>query len=284
LTARFDVVVWNHERLGLFLQSFDRIRGFRPGLDRLTVVSASPGACERTLLDELGERTGIAARYLPRANRGLDQGARCEYFTGAVGSLDENLDSRYLLQMQDHYLAPDDEASRYGPNVSPPLVPGRVKEDVIPDGAVIDLDELEALADAYDLAGFFCDRAPCLVEWEGHRFVAPNGGNFAVRTSLVRDAEAQAAIRRVWRVCDGTYRWTLYAEFMWGRIFFQEGRHFYDLAGNRLFTTWPREDFFDWLGGDYARLFHEYDSGWAYRRARLIARRARFFARRVRRR
>jgi hypothetical protein len=280
---RFELVVWNYERLGLFLEGFSRLRGFRPGVDRLTVVSASPGPAERALLDELAERTGIAARYLPRENRGLDQGGRCEYFTGTVGSLDENLDSRYLLQLQDHYLSPDAEASRYGPHVSPPLVPGRVKEDVIPDGAVLDLDEMEGLADAHDLDGFFCDREPCLVEWEGRRFVAPNGGNFAVRTSLVRDPEAQAMIHRLWRVFDRSSRWTLYAEFMWARIFFHEGRPFYDLARNRLYTTWPSEDFYQWLGGDYRRLFHEYDSGWAYRRARLAARRARLRLARTRR-
>ena len=237
---RFDVVVLNYERLHSFFGNFDRIRAFDPARDRLTVVSCSPSEREAEEVRTFEREWGLGVRYLTRANRGIDQLARAEYFTGAVGSLDDNLAYPYIFQMQDHYLDPDDPGSRWGPELDL-----RAKGDVVPDGVVFDLDALEGLAGKHELAGFFCDRNdPSLVAIEAGRYVAPSGGNFAIRTALVADPTAQAACRRMIEACDDTYAWAVYAEFAWGPIFFHEGRPFYDVKRDRVFERWDPADFY----------------------------------------
>jgi len=241
LRARFDIVVWNFERVELFLDNFTRIRNFDPRRDRLTIVSASPSAAEDRRIRLFEDEHQLRVRFLTRRNRGIDQLARAEYFTGTVGDLQDNLSHTYIFQMQDHYLDTSTDSSRWGPELR-----FETKGDVVPDGASFDLDRMEWLAVEHDLKGFFCDRDdPCFIALEGRRYVAPNGGNFAIRSDAVRDPSAQDACRRLMRSCDDTYTWALYAEFMWGLTFFPEGERFYDLKRERLFEAWDLENFQD---------------------------------------
>lgn len=252
--SRFDVVVLNHERLQLFLRNFERIRNFRPERDRVTVISCSPSPQETELVRAFEAEHGFEVRYLTRENRGIDQLARAEYFAGAVGSLEENLRHRFIFQFQEHYLDTQDPSSRWGEEES-----FRVKGDVVPDDVVFDFDEMERLADEHDLDGFFADRNnPCFMELDGSRYVAPCGGNFTIATRLVGTPEVQEAVRTVIRTCDDSYRWALYAEFMWGPVFFHEGRRFYDLKRNRQYTEWERDEFYV-APDDYAALMRRFE-------------------------
>lgn len=237
---RFDVVVLTYERVRSFLDNFDRIHAFDPTRDRITIVSCSPSAAEAEAIREFERQRGLSIRYLTRENRGIDQLARAEYFTGAVGSLEENLSYAYIFQMQDHYLDPEDPGSRWGSDLD-----FGMKGDVVPDGVVFDLDRMEDLAREHYLAGFFCDRNdPTFISLDGRRYVAPSGGNFVIRTDLVAAPDVQKACRQLIDVCDDTYAWAVYAEFGWGPIFFREGRWFYDLKRERLFERWEPEDFY----------------------------------------
>src|SRR3954471_14102365 len=101
MSGRFDVVVFNYERLGSFLGNFDRISGFDPTRDRVTVVSCSPSDEETALVREFERERGFEVRYLTRHNVGREQLARLEYFTGEPASLDENLSHEWVFQMQD---------------------------------------------------------------------------------------------------------------------------------------------------------------------------------------
>jgi hypothetical protein len=237
---RFDVVVLTYNRLYSFLGNFNRIHAFDPTRDRITIVSCSPSAAEAEEVRKFERERGLSVRYLTRENRGIDQLARAEYFTGVVGNLEQNLSYAYIFQMQDHYLDPEDPGSRWGPGLD-----FRMKGDVVPEGVVFDLDAMEDLAREHNVAGFFCDRNdPSFISLEGRRYVAPNGGNFVIRTDLVAEPDVQAACRRLIDVCDDTYAWAVYVEFSWGPIFFQEGRRFYDLKRKRLFERWESEDFY----------------------------------------
>ena len=252
--SRFDVVVLNHERLQLFLRNFERIRNFRPERDRVTVISCSPSPQETELVRAFEAEHGLEIRYLTRENRGIDQLARAEYFAGAVGSLEENLRYRFIFQFQEHYLDTRDPSSRWGEEEG-----FRVKGDVVPDEVVFDFDEMERLADEHDLDGFFADRNnPCFMDLDGSRYVAPCGGNFTIATRLVGTPEVQEALRTVIRTCDDSYRWALYAEFMWGPVFFHEGRRFYDLKRNRQYTEWDRDEFYV-APDDYAALMRRFE-------------------------
>ena len=267
MAIRFEIVVRNFRRLPVFLETFDQIRGFRPEKDRLTVISSSAGAEERALLDQFAAKRGIRTRYLPHPNIGRGEVGLASYFAGDLGSPEENLSARFIFTMQDHYLATEWQESIFDETAPAELV-GQVKGDVIPDDAVIDLDEMERLADLHDVEVFFCDRGPILVEWRRQRFVMVNGSNFAVSTAVVVEPSVQAATRQLhdsWRDGgDNSYHWSGYAEHVWGRIFFQEGRVAYDLASNRLHTDWSDIGFSQpnrFTGGDVNKVLAEYDPG-----------------------
>jgi hypothetical protein len=267
---RFDIVVLNHERLHLFFGSWGKILNFDPAQDRLTVVSCSPSEAEIELVSAFEREYGVPVRYLDRQNRGIDQLARAEYFVGSVGSLEENLAYDLIFQMQDHYLDTEAPASRWGAEYD-----FGVKGDVVPDGIVFDLDEMERLANQHELDGFFCDRNnPCFISVEGLRAVAPCGGNFVIRSRDVLLAQAQEACRRLVANCDDTYPWAVYAEFMWGLIFFREGKRFYDLKRRRVYERWEPRDFYH-APDDFHALKRLYEAPAVEREVRRFAMRAR---------
>jgi hypothetical protein len=264
---RFDICVWNYKRLELFLNNFDRIQGFDAERDRLTVGSCSPSAEESDRIRAFEQRTDVAVRYLTRENRGIDQLARCDYFTGRVGSREDNLSYAYVFQMQEHYLDTGSSASRWDD--------GSLKSDTVPDGQVFDLDRMERLAAEHNLHGFFADRAnPCYVELDGKRYIAPCGGNYTIRTDLIARPEAQAAFEHLICTCDDSYSWAVYAEFKWGPIFFHEGRRFWDLKRDRLYDRFPRDEFYV-APDDYPALTRRYERPMAVQRLDARYRRSR---------
>lgn len=255
--GRFDIVVFNYQRLWSFLNNFsERITGFDPWQDRVTIVTASPSTEEARAIEQFAVTHGITARYLERENRGLAELARVDYFTGRVGSLEANLTAEFVFQMQDHYLDAEAAWSHWGPELQ-----HRVKGDVVPDGIVFDLDVLHAKLTTEHLAGAFADRNhPCWFTHDGRRYIAPNGGNFIVRSTAIRNPGVQAQCERLRRVCDGSYAWAVYAEFVWGLMFFPEGQAFYDIKRDRIFNLWPREQFYV-SPDDVAGLFAVYGPG-----------------------
>ena len=237
---RFDIVVFNHERLDSWFRNADRIQGFVPSLDRITIVSCSPSEKEHALMRDFESKRGYRLRYLTRENRGLAELARIDYFTGKVGTLEENLAYEFVFNMQDHYLDTDSSYSRWGPKLN-----NRVKGDVVPDGTVFDLPSIYDKLNADNLSGAFCDRNnPCWFTIGSRPYIAPNGGNFIVRSSAIRDSRVYSLCESLRRVCDNSYAWALYVEFMWGAAFFEEGHKFYDLKRDRIFSTWERDLFY----------------------------------------
>jgi hypothetical protein len=237
---RFDIVVFNHQRLDSWFRNAHRIQGFSPTLDRITIVSCSPSGEETRLVRAFEAERGFPVRYLVRENRGIDQLARIDYFTGKVGARADNLAYEFIFQMQDHYLDTESTFSRWGRQYN-----HRVKGDVVPDGTVFDLPRLYQTLTEHQLAGAFCDRNnPCWFTLGSRRYIAPNGGNFIVRTSYVRDPRVYRLCQSLRAVCDNSYAWAVYVEFMWGVMFFQEGQKFYDVKRERVFSRWEAEQFY----------------------------------------
>jgi hypothetical protein len=237
---RFDVVVFNYRRLDLFFSNFWKLGNFDRKRDRITVVSASPSASETELIERFESEHEFSVRYLTRENRGLEQLPRAQYFVGDVGAHEDNLSHAFVFQMQEHYLDTEHQTSLW-------TAEGKrwPKGDVVPKGVTFDLDRMGELAESLELKGFFCDfNNPCFIRVNGERFVAPCGGNFAIRSDAVEDEKVQQACRALIETCDDTYRWCVYAEFMWGLIFFEEGDRFYDLKRERLFERWEERDFY----------------------------------------
>ena len=254
---RFDIVVFNHDRLDSWLRNADRIRSFDPSLDRITIVSCSPSERESALIRDFEAQRAYRLRYLTRENRGYEQLARIDYFTGRVGTLQENLAHyEFVFQMQDHYLDTDASFSHWGGELG-----NRVKGDVVPDGTVFDLSSIYDKLNGENLSGAFCDRNnPCWFTIGSRRYVAPNGGNFIVRSSAISDSRVYSLCQSLRRVCDGSYAWAVYVEFMWGVAFFEEGHRFYDMKRDLVFSMWDR-DLFHIAPDDFTRLHAYYRPG-----------------------
>jgi hypothetical protein len=277
---RFDIVVFNHDRLDCWLRNADRIQGFTPSIDRITVVSSSPSEEERSLVRNFEAEHGFRVRYLTRKNRGLAELARIDYFTGRVGSLEENLAYEFIFQMQDHYLDTVSDASRWGPELD-----HRIKGDVVPDGVVFDLSTLYQKLRAEDLSRAFCDRNnPCWFTLGRRRYIAPNGGNFIIESSKVRGSRVRRLCESLRDVCDDSYDWAVYVEFMWGVAFFEEGQKCYDIKRERTFSLW-QPDLFYIAPDDVRKLHARYGPGVAAglrRRRRWVSNAGRSALRRLR--
>jgi len=178
--------------------------------------------------------------YLTRENFGIDQGARVEYFGGKIEDLREVLDTEYIFQFQDHYLDTEAEYSRWGPELN-----FRTKGDVVPENIIFDLNTLHDVLISNEIAAAFCDRNnPCWFQRNGVTHIAPNGGNYILHTKQLEDKNVQRELARMYRSCDNTYQWAVYAEFKWGELFFNEGNTYYDIKRDKVYSKFPKDEFY----------------------------------------
>jgi hypothetical protein len=236
---RFNILVLNYKRLHSFFDNFDKIRAFDPRQDKITVLSCSPAPEERQQVEAFSDKYQLPVTYLTRHNFGLDQGARVEYFRGQIEDLREVLDAEYIFQFQDHYLDTAASYSRWGPELQ-----CSIKGDVVPEHVSFDLHALHAILRSHESAAAFCDRNnPCWFQRHGATHIAPNGGNYVLHTKQLEDTKVQTELARMARRCDDSYRWAVYAEFKWGELFFHEGHTYYDIKRDKVYATFPKEEF-----------------------------------------
>src|SRR5262245_18004598 len=48
----------------------------------------------------------------------------------------------------------------------------------------------------------------------------------------------------MYRRCDDTYRWAVYAEFKWGELFFKEANTYYDIKRDKVYSNFPKKEFY----------------------------------------
>ena len=237
---RFNIVVLNYKRLHSFLSNFDRIEAFDPSQDKITILTCSPSEDERQRVKDFSEKYQVQVRYLTRRNFGIDQCARVEYFSGKIDNLQELLDTEYIFQFQEHYLDVKAPYSKWGAEEK-----FRVKGDVVPDNIIFDLDSLSRVFRENRIAAAFCDRNhPCWFQRAGSTYIAPNGGNFILSTKQINDPYIQRELNGMYHNCDNTYGWAVYAEYKWGELFFSEGRAYYDIKRDKIYSHFPRDQFY----------------------------------------
>ena len=162
-----------------------------------------------------------------------------EYFSGRIEELREVLESEYIFQFQEHYLDTEAEYSRWGPELE-----YRIKGAVVPDNVVFDLNWLHDILRSNKIAAAFCDRTnPCWFQRNSVTHIAPNGGNYILDTKQLDDKNVQKELARMYRRCDNTHSWALYAEFKWGEMFFNEVNTYYDIKQIRSIQTFLKRKF-----------------------------------------
>jgi len=237
---RFNILVLNYKRLHSFLKNSNKISGFDRLRDKITILSCSPSPEERQQVEAFSEKYHLQVTYLTRENFGIDQGARVEYFGGKIEDLREVLDTEYIFQFQDHYLDTEAEYSRWGPELN-----FRTKGDVVPENIIFDLNTLHDVLISNEIAAAFCDRNnPCWFQRNGVTHIAPNGGNYILHTKQLEDKNVQRELARMYRSCDNTYQWAVYAEFKWGELFFNEGNTYYDIKRDKVYSKFPKDEFY----------------------------------------
>lgn len=237
---RFDIVVFNYKRVDSFLNNFNKITNFRKDVDRVTIISSSPSDDERNLVRAFGDSNQIKIDYLTRKNVGIDQYARIEYFLGKLGDGARHLNSRFIFQMQEHYLDTTSPHSIWGKELD-----YKIKGDVVPDNIIFDLDEIEDISQKRNVDTFFCDRNnACFFTVDTCNYIAPNGANFIFKTKLLSDPVVIKKIKFLKKTFENRYDWAVFTEFYWGEIFFAEGLVSYDYKRKRYFMEYKKEDFY----------------------------------------
>jgi hypothetical protein len=237
---RFNILVLNYTRLPSFLGNFGKIKGFDSSQDRVTILTCSPSEEETQQVKAFSEKYEVEVKYQIRRNFGIDQGARVEYFTGKIDNLQEVLDAEYIFQFQEHYLDTKAPYSRWGKELN-----FKIKGDVVPDNVTFDLNLLSHVFRENKIAAAFCDRNnPSWFQRAGYTYIAPNGGNFILNTKQITNYHVQRELKRMHYNCDNTYRWATYAEYKWGELFFMEGKSYYDIKRNKVYSKFPKEEFY----------------------------------------
>ena len=67
---------------------------------------------------------------------------------------------------------------------------------------------------------------------------------YVLNIRQLEDKNIQAELARMYRRCDKTYQWALYAEFKWGELFFNEGNTYYDIKRDKVYSKFPKEEFY----------------------------------------
>jgi hypothetical protein len=227
---RFDIVLANRERASLFVDSFHRLAGFDPAVDRVVVMDCSreeKWAEQTSLVGRLtshGLRFGSSLRVFRRRNWNFNQGAQLDYFRLLM---DGTLEAPALVFfLQDHYL----DTQRF------------VKEDTVPADAVLDLQAIArkfeedvslgcAFASRYGIRvsasnpvktrsrEFFGD-GDRLLSGARRRALLVDGSNFVARPqSYLRHFEAA---RNTLTAGDGSMGFCLVWEARLGRILYDQ--------------------------------------------------------------
>ena len=216
--ARFDILVLNFERIQLFFDNFHKLRNYDPARDRIVVLDCSrDGARERALTGAFARSQGWQLGgphivFATRENWGIDQGARLDYlsYLQRGSSL-----PRFVWQFQEHYLDNTSDYSRW----SSGELAGQTKEDTIPDGVTVDLDQCErAFADP-EVSVVFANRngVGIFPHADGREWFFADGANLGFRTSAALAAFDQRLLDSYRLVFDASYRWCLFIEFEFAR-------------------------------------------------------------------
>jgi len=238
--VRFDIVVFNFERIISFLENFHRIKNFRPGEDRLLILDCSVNfRAEREKVIEFansrGWSVGKEIQFVRRRNWGIDQGGRVDYLAGLTRATDL---PQYIWQFQEHYLDLYSDWSKW-PAISGE-VSGRLKEDTIPDNFFLDLDLCERIYEEDpSVAVLYADRAKLGVfrHADGKETFFADGANFSVRTRSAAEAFPENVVDAYQAIYDGTYEWALFMELDLCARLTGEDRLWHDLVTHQQFDS-----------------------------------------------
>jgi hypothetical protein len=241
--GRFDIVVFNYERISLFTGNFHKLVGFSRGQDRILIYDCSEHfetqlSLVRQFCRERSLEYGIDLHLLRRENWGIEQGARMDY---AQHLRADGCKSKYIWQIQEHYLDVDSPASRWPAhtiNVDGQNFSGQIKSDCVPDDFCIDLDHCQTLLEDEQDVVLYADRIgigyfPYLSE----PFFCIDGGNFCCSAELFRRIVDESTTSHLKTRFDGSYEWALYAEHYLGLRTSRCSRRFHDLHAGISFST-----------------------------------------------
>jgi hypothetical protein len=238
--TRFDIVVFNFERIASFVNNFDKIKNFRPGQDRIVILDCSVNhEPEKQIIIQFANTRGWTLDkeifLIRRRNWGIDQGARIDYFTSLRKSSER---PQFVWQFQEHYLDLESDWSIWGSNV--PELAGKLKADTIPDSLDLDLDRCASIYDDDETVSvIYADRLSVGIfhNTSAERWFYVDGANFSVRASEALKVFTPELLDSYRAIYDGSYLWTLFVELDIGRNLTRAGGTWYDLTTDLKFNS-----------------------------------------------
>lgn len=238
---RFHLVVFNCERISLFLDNFHKIRNFDPEQDKIYILDCSSNHKKEqkkvaNFLKEKGWEFNKQVHYIVRRNWGVDQGARIDYFSLFTKNYCDSL-PQYIWQFQEHYFDLTSPASRYP--VEFPKIGGQIKADVSPDNLIVDLDECEKIYEQDPaVAMLYAARLKMILfsHTDGREWFYANGGNYCIRTSYaleVYDKKLLDSYKMIY--VGGKPNWAMFVEIDQGYRLTRKGVKWYDLVSGYSF-------------------------------------------------
>lgn len=238
--SRFHVVVFNCERISLFLDNFDKIKNFDPEQDKLYIFDCSFNREQEqekvaNFLKKQGWEFNKQVHFIVRRNWGIDQGARIDYFSLLADNYFD-CPPKYIWQFQEHYLDLTSPASRYP--VEFPKIGGQIKADVSPDNLIVDLDECEKIYEAdAAVAILYAARLKIILfsHKDGTEWFYANGGNYFIRASYALQVYDKNLLDSYKMIFDGKSAWTLFMEMDQGYRLTRKKVKWYDLVSGYSF-------------------------------------------------
>jgi hypothetical protein len=243
-TDRFHIVVFNYERIGSFLDNFDKVTNFDPQQDKIFILDCSRNhkLQQQKVIEfsqQKGWNLGKQIHFVRRKNWGIDQGGRIDYFSLLHQSFNK---PKYIWQFQEHYLDLKSVWSFYEQgtyNIDGRDFSGQIKGDVIPDELVIDLNACEHIYEMHPQVSIvYADRLQIgIFPYTDREFFYIDGANFSIRTSYALEVFDQSLLANLKSIYDSTYKWALFIEFIIGCQLTRKGGTFFDLVSHYYFHS-----------------------------------------------
>ena len=132
--SRYHIVVFNHNRIGIFVNTLHKMLNLDKNRDKIIIVDNSDKQTKEFIICCIEQnsdfRHNINLFYSKRRNYGWNSSGMLEYFVNLEKIQDEQL-PKLVLFMQEHYLEPDFYKN------------GSQKSDTVPIGKKLDLDQVE---------------------------------------------------------------------------------------------------------------------------------------------
>jgi hypothetical protein len=218
---RFDLCIFNYNKINSFVDNAWKLRNFDPDLDRVIIIDCSDRESKEEILTKVSSCLPVEHRrnlfFAKQPNYGNNTGGILRYIRMLLA---EPVNTpTFAFFMQDHYLEPE-----YWEN-------DLQKSDTIGEKQVIDLKHIADLFETDYSIGCIFNTSGQIFYFEGY-ILAVAGSNFVCRPEIYVNYFRQHGFPSVNM---HSYIFSADWERLFGKIMVESGYYFYDLKNSAKF-------------------------------------------------